>query len=54
MDGLSNFVALEPVAVCTAESTAGSLLNWCKTLGVPPVWLSDTAMHFKNTILTRL
>ncbi|CAM9462267.1 unnamed protein product [Sphacelaria rigidula] len=37
MDDLSNFVALEPVAVCTAESTAASLLNWCKTLGVPRV-----------------
>ncbi|CAM9641680.1 unnamed protein product, partial [Sphacelaria rigidula] len=54
MDDLSNFVALEPVAVCTAESTAASLLNWCKTLGVPRVWVSDTATHFKNAILARL
>ncbi|CAM9990665.1 unnamed protein product, partial [Sphacelaria rigidula] len=46
MDDLSNFVALEPVAVCTAESTAASWLNWCKTLGVPRVWVSDTATHF--------
>ncbi|CAN0072752.1 unnamed protein product, partial [Sphacelaria rigidula] len=43
MDNLSNFVALEPVAVCTAESTAASLLNWCKTLEVPRLWVSDTA-----------
>ena len=54
MDDLSNFVTLEPVAVCTAELTAESLLNWCKTLGVPRVWVSDTATHFKNTIMTRL
>ncbi|CAM9594870.1 unnamed protein product [Sphacelaria rigidula] len=54
MDDLSNFVALEPVAACTAESTAASFLNWCKTLGVPRVWVSDTATHFKNAILTRL
>ncbi|CAM9845804.1 unnamed protein product, partial [Sphacelaria rigidula] len=49
MDDLSNFVSLEPVAVCTAESTAASLLNWCKTLGVSRVWCD-----FKNAILARL
>ena len=54
MDDLSNFVSMEPVAVCTAEATAASLLTWCKTLGVPRVWVSDTATHFKNAILTRL
>ncbi|CAM9419279.1 unnamed protein product, partial [Scytosiphon promiscuus] len=54
MDDLSNYVSLEPVEVCTAEATAASLLTWCKTLGVPRVWVSDTATHFKNAILTRL
>ncbi|CAM9685520.1 unnamed protein product, partial [Sphacelaria rigidula] len=55
MDDLRNFVALEPVAVCTtAESIATSLLNRCKTLGVPRVWVSDTAKHFKNAISARL
>ena len=54
MDDLSNFVCLEPVEVCTAEATAAALLTWCKTLGVPRVWVSDTATHFKNAILTRL
>ncbi|CAN0059863.1 unnamed protein product [Sphacelaria rigidula] len=55
MHGLSNFVSLEPVAaVCTAESTPASLLNWCKTLGVPRVWVSDTATHFRNVIFARL
>ena len=51
MDDLSN---MEPVVVCTAEATAESFLTWCKTLGVPRMWVSDTATHFKNTILTRL
>ncbi|CAM9745453.1 unnamed protein product, partial [Sphacelaria rigidula] len=54
MDDLSNFVALEPVAVRTAESTAASLLNWCEHLGVPRMWVNDTATHFKNAILARL
>ena len=54
IDDLSNFVLMEPVEVCTAEATAASLLTWCKTLGVPSVWVSDTATHFKNAILTRL
>ncbi|CAM9290605.1 unnamed protein product [Sphacelaria rigidula] len=49
-----NFVALEPVAMCTAASIAASLLNWCKTLGVPRGWVSDTATQFKNAILARL
>ena len=47
-------MSTEPVEVCTAEATAASLLAWCKTLGVPRVWVSDTATHFKNSILTRL
>ena len=54
MNDLSNFVLMEPVEVCTAEATAASLLTWCKTLGVPRVWVSDTATHFKKAILTRL
>ena len=54
MDDLSNFVSMEPVEVCTAETTAASLLTWCKTLEVPRVWVSDTATHFKNAISARL
>ncbi|CAM9309014.1 unnamed protein product, partial [Sphacelaria rigidula] len=54
VDGLSNFVALEPVAVCAAESTVASVLNWCKTLGMPRVWVSDNATHFKNATLAKL
>ena len=54
MHVLSNFVSMEPVLDCTAEATAESLLTWCKTLGALRVWVSDTATHFKNAILTRL
>ena len=54
MDEFSNFVSMEPVQVCTAEATAASLFKWCKTLGLPRVWVSDTATHFKNASLTRL
>ena len=43
MDDLSNFLSMELVEVCTAEPTAASVLTWCKTLGVPRVWVSDTA-----------
>ena len=50
MDDLSIFVLMEPVVVCTAEATAESLLKWFKTLGVPRVWVSDIATHFKNAI----
>ena len=45
---------MDPVEVCTTEATADSLLTLCKTLGVPRVWVSDTATNFKNAILTRL
>ena len=48
MYDMSNFVSLEPAEACTAEVTAKYLLNWCKTMGVPRVWVSDTATHFKN------
>ena len=48
MDNLSIFVSLKPAKACTAEVTAKHLLNWCKTIGVPRVRVSDTATHFKN------
>ena len=54
MDDLSNYVWLEPAESCTAEVAATHLLAWCKTLGVPRVWVSDTATHFKNRVLAQL
>ena len=44
MDDLSNFVSVEPAEACTAEVTAKHLLNWCKTMGVPRVWVSDLSL----------
>ena len=49
-----NFVCLEPAEACTAEVTANHLLNWCKTMGVPRVWVSDTATYFKNRVIAQL
>ena len=40
MDDFSNFVSLEPAEACKAEVTAKHLLNWCKTMGVPRLWVS--------------
>ena len=54
MDDLSNFVSLKPAEACTAEVTAKHLLNWCKTMGVPRVWVSDTATYFKNRVIAQL
>ena len=54
MDDLSNFVCLEPTESFTAASTAKHLLRCCKILGVPEVWVSDTASHFKNCMIKTL
>ena len=53
MDDLSNFVSLAGEA-CRAEVTAKHLLNWCKTMGVSRVWVSDTATLFKNRVIAQL
>ena len=51
---------LESVAVhspCDADDSLPSvdvILNWCKTMGVPRVWVSDTATHFKNRVIAQL
>ena len=51
MDDMSNWVRLEPTEACTARLTAQHLLTWCKIIGVPGVWVSDTASHFKNQMM---
>ena len=48
MDNMSNWVWLEPSEACT---TAQHLLAWCKTIGDPDVWVSDTACNFKNHMM---
>lgn len=49
MDDLSNLTCLEPNGAFTARFTTQHLLNWCKTLGVPDVWVSDTAVLISRT-----
>ena len=51
---MSNWVWLEPTGACTARLTAQHLLTWCKVLGVPDVFVSDTASHFKNHMMAEL
>ena len=53
-DDLSNFVWLEPTKSCTAASTAKHELRWCKTLGVPEVWVSGTTSYFNNRVMKTL
>ncbi|CAN0426758.1 unnamed protein product, partial [Discosporangium mesarthrocarpum] len=37
------------------KTPAGDRLHkWCTTIGVPDVWVSDTANHFKNQVLKRM
>ena len=47
MDDISN-------GTCMARLTAQHLLAWCKTVGGPDVWVSDTAFHFKNHVVAAL
>ena len=54
LDDVSNWVWLEPTGACTARLTAQHLLTWCKVLGVPDVFVSDTASHFKNHMMAEL
>ena len=47
---LSTFVWLEPAEACTAEVAAYYLLQWCETLRVRRMYVSDTATHLKNQV----
>ena len=51
MDDMRNCVWLEPTEACNARLTSQHLLTWCKIIGVPEVWVSDTASHFKNQMM---
>ena len=54
MYDMSNWVWLELTEACTARLTAQHLLTWCKIIGVPEVWVSDTASHFTNQMMAAL
>lgn len=40
--------------VYSGITSARILINWCALMGVPRVWVSDTAAHFMNGLLTML
>ena len=54
MNDMSNWVWFAPTGACTACLTAQRLLAWSKTIGVPEVWVSDAASHFKNHMMAAL
>ena len=54
MDDMSSWVWLEPTEECTARLTAQHLFTWRKNTGVPEVWVSDSASHFKNQMMAAL
>lgn len=54
LDDMSIWVWLEPAGACTARNTAKHLMTWCKALGVPEVFLSDAASHFKHHMMAAL
>ena len=43
VDHLSSFIWVEEAATCTVKVVARTLLRWCSAIGVPRVWMSDTA-----------
>ena len=53
-EDVTEFFMLETSAVANATHAAESLQRWCTTLGVPSVFVSDTASHFKNQLLRKL
>ena len=54
VDDMNNRVWLEPTGVCKTGLTAQHLLASCKTIGVPKVWVNDTASHFNNRMMVAL
>lgn len=45
---LRGFLWLEPAVACSAEFSARTILTWCALMGVPRVFISDTATHFEG------
>ena len=54
MDGMSNWVWLQPTEVCTARLTVQNVWTWCKSIGVPEVWVSEIASNFKIQMMAAL
>ena len=52
VDDLSSFLRMEKTATCTTKKVVARTLLWCcSVIGVPRVWVSDTAKHIKNSAL---
>ena len=51
VEDVSSFVSLQPAASCTSEVAARNILNWVSVLGIPEVFVSDRAPHFKKETL---
>ena len=51
VDDLSSFLWMEQTETCIAKVAARKLLRWCSMIGISRVWVSDTAMHFKISVL---
>ena len=50
----TGFVLFHLARTPDADSTAQGLAKWVSIFGVPKVWHSDTASHFKNEVLKSL
>jgi hypothetical protein len=53
-DDFTEMCLLEPCVAATAEMAARGILEWASIYGMPEVWVSDNATHFKNQVLERL
>ena len=53
-DDLSGFCILFRCRTTSAETAAEGLALWISLFGVPRLWHSDTASHFKNRVMARL
>ena len=51
IDGISNWVSLEPTGACTARLTAQHLLTLCEIIEVREVWVNDTASQTESHMM---
>ncbi len=53
-DGFSRFVFLVYVSSKNAEESAKTLMKWIAIFGIPAVFFSDNASHFRNDVMFEL
>ena len=54
MNDMSNWVWLELADAWTAHLTGQHFFSWGKIIGVPKVWVSDTASRLNNQVMAAL